>query len=257
MTNNKIFDKDSIIYICIILFSISIILEKIQYDKDIEEMYSISYESVNIKNVTQPKIATKTLTVEDGVENLGKIEAINLESLPESVNQVKKNIEIAEAKKVYWHLPTQNGTITQYPHYGHVAYDITSWRGYGEVVYPVAEGTISGIYTDSYGALIVTVKHNIRGKIYTSQYVHLSSYAPGLYVGKEVGINDPLGQMGSTGYSTGPHLHITVLDCELFNTNDPNCPNLDSWYSYATRRYSENFYGLGALIYVPYSWNSR
>jgi hypothetical protein len=126
-----------------------------------------------------------------------------------------------------------------------------------ETIHPVANGVISGIYTDSAGALIVTVLHNIDGQKYTSQYVHLSSYASGLYIGKEVTINDSLGQMGTTGNSTGVHLHITVLDCALFDSSDTNCSDLNGFFRYAKSRYSQNFYGLGNLVYVPGSWTSR
>lgn len=110
-----------------------------------------------------------------------------------------------------------------------MALDITSSRGIYETIYPVADGTVSSIYTDSAGALIATVHHVVDGINYTSQYVHLSSYAPGLYVGKFVTTNDPLGQMGSTGRSTGPHLHISVTDCAFNNSSDPYCSNLNGF----------------------------
>lgn len=258
MADKKIFDKKSLLYICFVMLAISILLEKLEVDSELSSDYVVSYESVNIKNMTQPRIANKSIIENKHTEEtLGPVEAISLDIVPESANQQKQDNIIEKEKKNYWYLPTETGIISQYPNYGHVAYDITSWRGYGEPIYPVAAGTISGIYSDSFGALIVTIRHDIEGKVYTSQYVHLSSYADGLYIGKEVSENDLIGQMGSTGYSTGPHLHITVLDCDLFNPEDPYCPNLDSWYQYASRRYTENFYGLGVLVNVPYSWNNR
>lgn len=244
-----------IVVISLTFLIISIFLQVDEYLAN-KEPYTISYESVNIRDMTEPHIATKISKTGQEAEiykELGDVAEVKMESLNLSATDTTNS---GKPTRI-WYLPTQNGRITTYPNMGHVAYDITSWRGTAETIYPVAEGTISGIYTDSYGALIVTVLHNVNGKKYTSQYVHLSRYADGIYVGKKVSVNDPLGQMGSTGWSTGTHLHIAVLDCALFDPNDQNCYDLNAWYRYDKKRLSENFYGLGVLVYVPYSWNSR
>lgn len=228
--------------------------------------YVISYEYVNIKDMAQANVKTKT-DKKDVVDNLlsgnntmGELEEVNLEP-NEKVLEVElpvQNSSVATVPvKQIWYLPVEMGRISQYPRYGHNAYDITSPRGTGETIHPVANGVISNIYTDNAGALIVTVLHDINGAKYTSQYVHLSSYAQGIYVGKPVTINDALGQMGTTGNSTGVHLHLAVMDCALFDPSDPNCPNLGSWYNFTNRRISEGYFGLGVLMYVPDSWNSR
>ena len=265
MYQNLSLKQEFIVALSVILLAISIGLHIREYQENMQP-YEIKYEYVNIKDMTQPHIATK-VSNPDFVEGLwnniqttfGNVEEVLMGSkleevaLPATEEAAKK---LTTPQRI-WYLPTEIGSVTQYPNYGHVAYDIISWRGTGETVFPIANGTISGIYTDTYGALVVTVLHNVNGIKYTSQYVHLSSYAPGLYVGKPVTINDALGQMGSTGWSTGVHLHIAVLDCALFDPSDPNCPDLAAWYRYDKRRLSENFYGLGVLVYVPDSWNSR
>lgn len=253
--------QKSIVLLSLILFAVAIGLETKDYF--IIDEYTINYEYVNVKDMTKAKVANK-------VENPSVLDLlkVNTHRELEAVDMNHKAVEEKEMEKTensqpvnvprrVWYLPTEIGNVTQWPNYGHVAYDITSWRGTGETIHPIANGTISGIYTDSYGALIVTVLHVVDGKKYTSQYVHLSSYAPGIYVGMPVTINDALGQMGTTGYSTGVHLHLAVLDCALFDPADPNCPNLAAWYNYDRLRYSQNFYGLGVLVYVPQSWNSR
>jgi len=154
-------------------------------------------------------------------------------------------------------LPTEKGIVTQYPSYRHIAYDITSPRGSNENIFPIANGEISAIYEDSAGAKIVTIRHNINGVMYTSQYVHLASYAAGLYVGKPVTINDCIGKMGTTGISTGIHLHISVVDnCDLFGS-EGNCRDLNSFYRHNRTRFSNGFRGLGSVINVPPVWNSR
>ena len=70
-------------------------------------------------------------------------------------------------------------------------------------------------------------------------------------------INDSLGRMGTTGYSTGVHLHIVVLDCGLFQQGDIYCSDLNGFFRFGKQRFSQGFYGLGTLKYVPGSWNSR
>lgn len=251
----------SIILLSVVLLAVAIGLETKDYF--VKEDYTINYEYVNVKDMAQAKVATKVASpsIIDNIFNSSYhkgLEAVEMDTKvkEEKVEKTPNAQDPAVPRKI-WYLPTEIGYVTQWPNYGHVAYDITSWRGTMETIHPIANGTISGIYTDSYGALIVTVLHNIGGKKYTSQYVHLSSYAPGIYVGKPVTINDALGQMGTTGNSTGVHLHLAVLDCALFDPSDPSCPNLGAWYNFDRLRYSQNFYGLGVLVYVPQSWNSR
>ena len=257
--------KEIIIYISIILIVISTIFQL----KDLfikNSNYTVNYEYVNIKDMSKANKTTKKTdeniikNILNAKEDLGEISAVELTETKkvEEVELVPQQESVSQQEeKQIWYLPTELGVITQYPNWSHNAYDITSSRRTQETIHPVANGTISGIYTDNAGALIVTVLHDINGTKYTSQYVHLSSYAQGIYVGMPVTINDALGQMGTTGYSTGVHLHITVLDCALFDVNDPNCNNLNSWYNYAKQRYSQGYYELGSLMEVPYTWYSR
>ncbi len=227
--------------------------------------YKISYEYINTKDMATTKVAMKC---GDNVDN-SELVNVELENISKVTNkEISKTTTSVEVKnmnntnnvvveKSPWRLPTEQGIITTWPNAGHVALDITSSRGIYETIYPVADGTVSSIYTDSAGALIVTVHHVVDGINYTSQYVHLSSYAPGLYVGKFVTTNDPLGQMGSTGRSTGPHLHISVTDCTFNNSSDPYCSDLNGFFRYMRQRYYQGFQGLNNLTNVPYRWYSR
>ena len=223
------------------------------------------YEYINIKDMAQIQVSTKEKSnnIITNIINIGNTSNTLKEvSLP-NVNKVQETklpiiaSATPQAPKQIWHLPTEVGIVTQYPSYSHMAYDITSPRGSAENIFPVANGVVTSMYTDAWGALIVTVLHDINGKKYTSQYVHLSGYDSSLYVGKPVTVNDSLGRMGTTGYSTGVHLHIAVLDCGLYLPGDPNCRDLNGFFRYGKQRYSQGFFGLGKLIYVPPSWNSR
>ena len=226
------------ISLALLLISAGISLEKLEIKN---YFYQTSYESVNIKSTTSSSEQEKTSSQE--------FQTIQLQP-------VEQTIEVVEEMPV-WQLPVETGVITTLPSTYHTALDIISTYGGTELIYPIANGTISGIYNDTAGAKIVTIHHIINGINYTSQYVHLSSYTEGLYVGKEVTVNDSIGWMGSTGYSTGIHLHLSVVDCALFDPTDSNCVDLNSFYHYLKLRYNQGFVGLQSLMNVPQSWTTR
>lgn len=269
MKKNRLIYKE-----CLLLMSLSFILISIGINSldlvKINNKTDINYEYVDIKNMSVANIITKKQHKKTannflgGPNDLNNLTPINLNSnknkgtLEEVVLSIKENTTLAtEIPKKIWYLPTEMGKITQNPRHGHVALDITSPRGRQELIYPIANGVISGIYKDNAGARIVTILHDIGGKKYTSQYVHLSSYSKDIYVGKAVTINDSLGRMGSSGRSTGVHLHLALVDCALFDSTDSNCKNLNSFYKYANIRLKQGYIGLGTMINVPGEWNSR
>lgn len=59
---------------------------------------------------------------------------------------------------------------------------------------------------NGYGNIVI-LKH--RGNISTA-YAHLHGFAKGMRKGQEVSQGDIIGYVGSTGWSTGPHLHYEV-----------------------------------------------
>ena len=89
----------------------------------------------------------------------------------------------------------------------------------------------------------------------------MSSYAPGMYVGRTVTSDQYLGYMGSSGYAFGVHLHMEVIPCRLFNFNDSHCSSWASYVSYANSIASSGFKGPRSLISFPSgtynSWATR
>lgn len=76
---------------------------------------------------------------------------------------------------------------------------------YGTPVYAAANGTIEQAeWYGGYGKFIL-IKHDYG---YETAYGHLSSL--NVQPGQEVQKGDFIGRVGSTGYSTGPHLHFEV-----------------------------------------------
>lgn len=78
----------------------------------------------------------------------------------------------------------------------------------GTPVYAAGNGTIER--ASRYGTYgnYVRIRH---GNGYQTAYAHLSRYGPGIRSGRTVRQGDIIGYVGSTGASTGPHLHYEVL----------------------------------------------
>jgi len=99
--------------------------------------------------------------------------------------------------------PTQGRNVSQYFRWGHTGIDIPNKAL--PPVYAAKEGTVafSG-WLGGYGRLVI-VDHGSGTRTY---YAHLSkSYVTG---GETVGKGTVIGKVGSTGRSTGPHLHFEI-----------------------------------------------
>jgi len=74
----------------------------------------------------------------------------------------------------------------------------------GTPVFSVGDGKVSKKGYQKRGAgNFIKIKHN---SVYTTQYAHLQRFAKGLKHGDLVKQGQLIGYVGSTGYSTGPHL---------------------------------------------------
>lgn len=78
----------------------------------------------------------------------------------------------------------------------------------GESIYPVMAGTVSLVEKSRFGyGNNVVVTHN---NGYESRYAHMSAIT--VSEGQPVQMDTVLGLVGSTGHSTGPHLHLEVME---------------------------------------------
>lgn len=110
----------------------------------------------------------------------------------------------------YWSWPTTSRNISS--PFGwrsggfHEGLDIYNY--YGAPIYAANNGvvTISGWY-GTYG-LFVGINHN---NGFGTGYGHMSAIAPGIQSGSVVERGQIIGYIGSTGYSSGPHVHFELF----------------------------------------------
>ncbi|CAI9409101.1 peptidoglycan DD-metalloendopeptidase family protein [Nocardioides sp. T2.26MG-1] len=115
-------------------------------------------------------------------------------------------------------LPPVNGAVTS--PFGYREHPIYHYWGLhdgtdfgvscGEGMRAVASGTvIAKYYSAVYGNRLYLSLGNINGKNVTAVYNHATGYRVG--VGEHVSQGEVVGYVGSTGWSTGCHLHFTIL----------------------------------------------
>ena len=129
----------------------------------------------------------------------GVIEEEKPVAAPRFVAQIQAGVK--GTSNFIW--PT-SGIITQYPVWYHTALDIANSSM--PAILAADSGTVSyaGCVRYGYGCSII-IDH---GNGYQTLYAHLSSI--GVSVGQAVSQGQQIGVMGSTGRSTGPHLHFEI-----------------------------------------------
>ncbi len=98
-----------------------------------------------------------------------------------------------------------SGVLTQYAWSGHMALDIAN--AFGTPIYAADAGVV--IYADwdntGYGNMTL-IDH---GNGFRTRYAHQSAFK--VSVGQQVSKGQLIGLMGSTGRSTGPHVHFEII----------------------------------------------
>jgi murein DD-endopeptidase MepM/ murein hydrolase activator NlpD len=99
------------------------------------------------------------------------------------------------------------------PHHG-----IDYAAAIGTPVVSIGDGRVTSTAYESGAGRIVRIKHN---SVYSTAYLHLSSFAKGIAAGVYVKQGDVIGYVGSSGLSTGPH-----LDFRFYKNGSPINPLL-------------------------------
>ena len=154
----------------------------------------INYEWNNLKDANEPLQPGRYLIVPGGEKPF----------IPRTVSiyrgPIPKNAKRGTGSFVW----PVSGTITQQYWKGHRALDIGSWMGNPVVAADSGYVVFAGWDNSGYGNLIV-IDH---GNGYRTYYAHLSR----IFVrrGESVGKGQRIGSVGSSGNSTGPHLHFEI-----------------------------------------------
>ncbi len=133
--------------------------------------------------------------------------------------------------KFIWPVPGYYGVSCEFDSHdplhptGHMGMDITTNKRYGPTIVAAASGTITKMSNDcshNYGKYRscgcgngfgnhVRISHgSYNGKQFLSIYGHMTEVAAGMHVNKYVTTGQKIGTVGSTGFSTGPHLHFAI-----------------------------------------------
>ena len=172
--------------------------ENQELDLSIIEKYTINEQEVLTSDVEVAKTETKNiLTQKIEEEEKQKAEEERINSLPE-INGIK-----LATTPVTGTITSRYGVSSRIRKSNHTGLDISAKSGTDIKV--VAAGTvISAKYEGSYGNL-VKIDH---GNGVETWYAHTSK----MYVksGQKVESGDVIAAVGSTGNSTGPHLHLEI-----------------------------------------------
>ncbi|QQS61701.1 MAG: peptidoglycan DD-metalloendopeptidase family protein [Candidatus Moraniibacteriota bacterium] len=205
---------------------------------DLENVVTrLEKQGVYLEGATQEK----EKILQETKQEKGKY-AWRLNNVEEKIKEIEQEIAAIEAAKIngldlssmpfakkgLLSYPVKSPRITQ--SYGKTTF--TRWYTFhngvdfgastGTPVYSVADGKViadgdSGNF--AYGKWIA-IEHEIDGKKLVTIYGHLSKKRVGK--GASLKENDQIGSVGSTGYSTGPHLHFGVYSASQFEISTVN-----------------------------------
>lgn len=83
--------------------------------------------------------------------------------------------------------------------------------GEGTPIRVIADGVVTKVQAHDGGfGNDVWVTHDVDGKQFVSVYGHMKDNTFKVVTGQQVSVGDELGEVGSTGNSTGPHLHLEI-----------------------------------------------
>lgn len=171
------------------------------------------------KKDADPESSTEIVAESDTVnQNLAKVWLDSLMIVERTLAQLSKKQKISYTESFInipsiW--PLKEAQITDrfgsrvHPVTGQISFHsgIDLAAAFGTAVYATANGIIHKVVLDDAGiGLAVFIKHSSG---YETVYGHLSGYE--VKPGQKVKRGQQIGLVGSTGRSTGPHLHYTVM----------------------------------------------
>lgn len=125
----------------------------------------------------------------------------------------------------------------------------------GTPIMAAGDGVVEYVgWNGSYGRY-VRIRHN---GIYKTAYAHLSRFAKKVRVGARINQGEIIGAVGSSGRSTGPHLHYEILvNDRQVNPLTVDLPTSDSLNETEMQRFTKNIHNTNAKIYSPQQFAAR
>ena len=220
------------------------------------EKAKIEKESAAVKEL-MPSIKEQLDAAKAGVKRAKELGCGKNEDLDACYNRII-SVQSSSGGGVVGSVPSSNGTFRPisngYPTWGyegypgHMGFDVSSTNK-KIPAYPIAGGIVIAKYYDDAGALCVKIKHNINGKTLYGTYAHFRSFG-NISKGQYVTPSTMIGIMGSTGNSSGPHVHLELTTCN-WGPWDALVISCD-WDTY---KYST--VNPASYVSFPSSWNNR
>ena len=189
-------------FVCIAVFMVTMIMILTFYQLAVE-IYAYGFIAKN-NDYREKESTAKVLTLKGNHKDIN-IENINVNSKTKVINKKNINVNNFALKK-----PVKGGITTS--GFGDTISRTASHNGHdwavntGTKVRAAAEGVVEFAYfSESYGYNIL-INHNNGFK---TRYAHLSEVK--VSKGEKVEQSQVIALSGSTGFSTGPHLHFEVV----------------------------------------------
>jgi murein DD-endopeptidase MepM/ murein hydrolase activator NlpD len=123
--------------------------------------------------------------------------------------RTRRELARKEALRPKWVRPSYSGVVSNFgPRWGRLHKGIDFGGGYGDTIRSVGDGVVvgSGYLGEESGYGIITIIRHANG--YYTAYAHQARSI--VDAGESVKAGETIGYVGSTGHSTGAHLHFEV-----------------------------------------------
>jgi murein DD-endopeptidase MepM/ murein hydrolase activator NlpD len=177
---------------------------EVSTDKAFEELNEIKLAKTTEYEEEQARLEAERIAAQQAAEAEAAKQAAAQAALANSVGSGNVNgLAITNPLKVSYLITSRFGEVSRSRSSSHTGLDMAT--SLGTPIYPIASGTVTfaGLQ-GSYGNLVI-VDH---GDGVQSWYAHCNTI--NVEVGTEVTVDTNIATVGSTGNSTGPHLHLEI-----------------------------------------------
>lgn len=196
-------------------------------DPDLSDAEFLRLEAQVTKLVLADERAAATLERrrEELAEAIGTLEALRGEAQSHSAAVTFSRPLAENAGAPQWNgeyvFPVGGGpeaVSVSHTHHDYPAADVVAPEG--SPLYALADAIVVATYPDPNGRCGIGLKLQLgTGTEYV--YCHLSYLEPGIAPGRVVTAGTPVGLVGSTGNSTGPHLHLQLSPTSHYPQDEP------------------------------------